>query len=127
MTQPLVTFDLREHYLLVTGHGARNSLAEMVTTASLIFQKAEETNSRKMLVDYRLLDIKVNLNEAFNIVKAYERKIPGLRNIVVAAVFEPHHRPFAGYWQELSERRGFTIRVFEDFAEAERWLVLKQG
>lgn len=123
MNLPTVTFELKDHYLLVTGHGVRKSLKEMVDTAATIIKKAEETNSSKMLVDYRQLDIQVRITEAFNIVKTYEQSLPQLRNIIVAAVFEKHHRVFADYWQEVSSKRGFTIKTFENFTEAERWLI----
>jgi hypothetical protein len=125
MNLPPVTFELKEQYLLVIGHGVRNSLAGMVETAGTIIKKAQETNSSKMLVDYRQLDIQVRITEAFNIVKTYEQSLPHLRNIIVAAVFEKHHRDFASYWQEVSSKRGFTIKTFENFTEAERWLVGK--
>jgi hypothetical protein len=125
MSLPPVTFELKEHYLLVTGHGVRNSLKDMVDTANMIIKKAQETNSTKMLVDYRQLDIQVRITDAFNIVKTYERSLPQLRNIVVAGVFEKYHRDFASYWQEVSATRGFTIKVFEDIIEAEMWLMGK--
>jgi len=125
MSLPPVTFELKEHYLLVTGHGVRNSLTGMIDSASLIMKMARETNSHKMLVDFRQLQINVRITEAFNIVKTYEKKMPDLRTVLVAAVFESHHRAFASYWQEVSSKRGFTIKVFEDFGEAEKWL-LKQ-
>ncbi|MBX2893980.1 MAG: hypothetical protein KF763_00960 [Cyclobacteriaceae bacterium] len=123
MSFPLVTFELRDQYLLVIGHGVRNSLADMVHTASLIINEAQATGSNKMLVDYRQLDIQVRITEAFNIVKTYEQNLPALRNMVVAAVFESRHRTFASYWQEVSSKRGFTIKTFEDFEEAEKWLI----
>jgi hypothetical protein len=91
----------------------------------MIMKKAHETNSTKMLVDYRQLDIQVRITDAFNIVKTYERSLPQLRNIVVAGVFEKYHRDFASYWQEVSATRGFTIKVFEDIIEAEMWLMGK--
>jgi len=125
MSLPPVTFELKEHYLLVTGHGTRNSLKDMVETANIIHQKVQETNSTKLLVDYRKLDIQVRITDAFNIVKTYERSLPELRNIIVAGVFEKHHRAFATYWQEVSAARGFTIKIFENFNEAEKWLVGK--
>lgn len=123
MSLPPVTFELREQYLLVTGHGVRNSLAGMVETANLIIRKALETSSNKMLVDYRQLDIQVRITDAFNIVKTYEQSLPELRLIRVAAVFENRHREFASYWQEVSSKRGFIIKTFEDFDAAERWLI----
>ncbi|MBN8578420.1 MAG: hypothetical protein J0L66_15865 [Cytophagales bacterium] len=126
MSHPPVTFELHAQYLLVIGHGVRDSLANMVDSANLIYKKAKETNSRKMLVDFRKLEIHVRITEAFNIVKTYEHSLPELRTIVVAAVFEPRHRDFARYWHEVSAQRGFTIEVFEDINEARTWLLAQE-
>ncbi len=119
----LVSFELREKYLLVIGHGKRDSFSSMAEASTLIYDKIVETKSRYLLVDYRTLQINVNLTEAFNIVKRYETTIPELRNITIAAVFDSRGRAFANYWKEISEKRGFSITIFEDIAVAEQWLL----
>ncbi|HZY82785.1 MAG TPA: hypothetical protein VFE50_24865 [Cyclobacteriaceae bacterium] len=125
MDQPLATFEVREKYLLVVGHGKRDNLRTMAEAAAMIVKKAVESNRNRMLVDYRMLEIEVHMSEAFNIVKGYENHQPELKNITVAAVFDNKALHFAHYWKEVSQKRGFRIEIFEDFDVAERWL-LKQ-
>lgn len=126
MENPLASFEVREKYLLVVGHGKRDNLKTMAEAASMIVNKAIETNRRFMLVDYRQLEIEVHMSEAFNIVKGYESHQPELKNITVAAVFNSTGLDFASYWKEVSKKRGFHIEIFEDIDLAERWL-LKQA
>jgi hypothetical protein len=118
----LVSFELRAKYLLVIGHGKRDSFLSMAEASNLIYDKIVETNSRYLLVDYRKLEINVNLTEAFNIVKRYETSIPDLKNIIIAAVFDSQGLVFGNYWKEISAKRGFSITIFEDIREAEHWL-----
>lgn len=126
MNQPLATFEVREKYLLVVGHGKRDNLRTMAEAAAMIVKKAIEANRNLMLVDYRLLEIEVHMSEAFNIVKGYENHQPELKNITVAAVFDSSGLHFAHYWKEVGRKRGFRIEIFEDIDIAERWL-LKQA
>jgi hypothetical protein len=126
MNDPLASFEVREKYLLVVGHGKRDNLKTMAEAAAMIVGKAVETNRKFMLVDYRALEIEVHMSEAFNIVKGYESHQPELKNITVAAVFTSRDLDFANYWKEIGGRRGFHIEIFEDIDVAERWL-LKQA
>jgi hypothetical protein len=123
MKDPLVSFELKENYLLVIGHGKRDSLADMAAASTEIYEKVLETKSRCVLVDYRNTEIKVHFNEAFNIVKRYEVVQPELKAIVAAAVFDSKGIAFGKYWSEVSRQRGFAFEVFEDFAKAENWLL----
>jgi hypothetical protein len=118
----LVRFELREKYLLVIGLGRRDSFSAMAEASNLIYDKIVETNSQYLLVDYRKLEINVNLTEAFNIVKRYETTIPDLKSITIAAVFDGEGLTFANYWKEISTKRGFSITIFEDITAAEQWL-----
>jgi hypothetical protein len=124
---PLVSFELREKYLLVIGHGKRDNLASMTEASALIYEKVLETKSRYLLVDYRYLQINVHLSEAFNIVKRYEVAQPQLKDLIIAAVFEGKGVEFGKYWKDISRQRGFFIEVFEDIGIAEAWLLAKAG
>ncbi len=124
--EPLASFEVRDKYLLVIGHGKRDNLKTMAEAAAMIVRKAVEVDRKFMLVDYRLLEIEVHMSEAFNIVKGYESHQPELKNITVAAVFSSKDLHFANYWKEISGRRGFHIEIFEDIVIAEQWL-LKQA
>lgn len=121
----LVSFEHREKYLLVIGHGKRDNLVSMTQAAAEIYAKVLETNAKYILVDYRQLQINVSLGEAFNIVKRYEIAQPELKSMIIAAVFDKKGVEFGMYWKEVSRQRGFYIEIFEDINEAEQWL-LKQ-
>jgi hypothetical protein len=123
MDSPLVSFELREKYLLVVGHGKRDNLATMTKAAAEIYDKVIETNVRYLLVDYRYLQINVRLGEAFNIVKRYETVQPLLKNLTIAAAFDEKGLDFGSYWKEVSRQRGFFIEIFDDINIAENWLL----
>lgn len=123
MDSPLVTFDLKEKYLLVNGHGKRDNLASMVEASAQIYAKIQETDSRYLLVDYRNLQISAHLCEAFNIVKRYEAVQPHLKNVIVAAVFQGNSVEFGTCWRDISQQRGFRFEIFEDLQTAEQWLL----
>ncbi len=122
MNLPLVSFELKEKYLLVTGHGKRDTLASMAESAAQIYAKILETKTRYLLVDYCKLEINAHLNDAFNIVKRYEVLQPDLRNVVIAAVFQGKNLEFGNYWKEVAGKRGFFIEIFENLKLAEEWL-----
>jgi hypothetical protein len=123
MQSPLVSFELKKKYLLVTGHGKRDNLTSMVEASAQIYEKVLETKSRYLLVDYRNLQINVHLSEAFNIVKRYEVIQPELKNLIIAAVFDRKGLDFGKYWKDISRQRGFFIETFEDILIAEEWLL----
>jgi hypothetical protein len=123
----LVSFELREKYLLVVGHGKRDDIATMERASALILAKAKETMTSSLLVDYRDLVINVKLSEAFNIVKHYEEAHPQLKNITIAGVFNPENTEFGKLWTEIGRKRGFTIEFFQDITIAEKWILDKQN
>ena len=120
---PLVSFELREKYLFVIGHGKRDNLAAMAEAAALIYEKVLETNSKYLLVDYRDLQINVHMSEAFNIVKRYEVVQPQLKELIIATAFNKRGLEFGQYWKDISRQRGFFIEIFEDLDAAEKWLL----
>lgn len=123
MDSELVSFEIREKYLLVIGHGKRDNLTAMNEASARIFEKIKEIKATHLLVDYRSLQINVQMNEAFNIVKRYEKVIPEMRNIRIAGVFSSGGLAFAQYWKQIALQRGFVIEIFEDLAQAEKWLL----
>lgn len=117
-----MSFELTEHYLLVKGHGRRDSFSSMVKASEMIFEKIRETNATHLLIDYRNIVANVRMTEAFNIVKRYEVAQPDFRNLTAAAVFGAKAMEFGRYWQEVSRKRGFFVEIFDDIEEAKRWL-----
>jgi len=122
MDVPLVSFELKEKYLLVVGHGKRDNLSSMIEASALIYEKIIEINCHHLLVDYRNLEINVHMNEAFNIVRRYETTQPELKHIIIAAVFTEKGLEFGTYWKEIGLKRGFHISIFDDIGLAEKWL-----
>lgn len=122
MDSPLVSFELKEKYLMVVGHGRRDNLAVMAEASAQVYQKVLETKTRYLLVDYRKLQINVHMNEAFNIVKRYEVLQPELKNLLIAAVFDGKGLEFGKYWKDIAIQRGFHIEIFEDIDAAEKWV-----
>ena len=125
MNLPKVTFELKDGYLLVIGHGVRNNLQEMNEAASEIYQKMYETQCYFLLVDYSKLEINVHMAEAFNIVKRYEAAQPNLKKATIAAVFSDAGTEFGEFWKEIGRKRGFTIESFDTIESAREWLKLK--
>ena len=127
MSEPLISFEVREKYLLVVGHGKRDNLMKMAEAADRIVKTAVEYDRRLMLVDYRKLEIEVPMSEAFNIVRGYEAHQPDLKQIIVAAVFDRKDNErgwiFGNFWKEIGAKRGFHIEVFDDIDVAEQWLL----
>lgn len=125
MSLPKVTFEIKDGYLLIVGHGSRNNLIEMTEAAAEIYRKMDETQCYFLLVDYRNLEINVNMGEAFNIVRRYEVAQPDLKKATIAAVFSSGGLEFGKFWKEVGRKRGFTIESFETIEAAENWLKLK--
>lgn len=123
MNQPLVSFEVTDHYLLVIGHGRRDTFAAMVEASETIFAKVHETKATRLLVDYRALRINVRMSDAFNIVKRYEAAQPDFRYVITAAVFDSDGMEFGKYWQQVSRQRGFVIEIFDSIDDARHWLM----
>ena len=120
---PQLSFELKDNYLLVVGYGKRDNLLAMSQASTQIYEKILETKSHCLLVDYRKLQVNLHLSEAFNIVKRYETVLTELRNLRIAGVFSEQGLPFAQYWKEISQQRGFIIEIFEEYEAAEAWLL----
>ena len=126
MDTPLISFEQKEKYLLIIGHGKRDNLTSMAKASGQIYDKVLETKNSYLLVDYRKLEINVHLSEAFNIVKRYEVVQPELKNLVIAAVFEGKGLEFGNYWKDVATQRGFFIEIFQDMNLAEEWLLRQE-
>jgi hypothetical protein len=123
MEEPLLTFELREKYLLVVGFGKRDNFSQMVKVSEMIYEKLLETNSKALLVDYRMLEVNLNMNEAFNIVKRSEKTQPQFKELIAATVVGPSAVEFGRFWKHVANQRGFKGELFEDFDQAEKWLL----
>ena len=116
------TIEKKDNYTLIIGEGERNDLASLVEGTKKIQQIAKENNTNHLLLDYRKVKLSVPLTEAYNIVKIYEKKMPGFSNLVMAAVVKKLDWEIAKFWESVSNKRGYTFKVFSQMNEANRWL-----
>lgn len=123
--QQLVSFEQREGYLLIRGHGVRNSIQSISKASEITYAKVLETKSRYLLIDYRVVTGKLPKTEAFNLIRKYESSMPFFGLAVAACVFGEGSMEFAQYWQQIGRQRGFDINLFPTLKEAEQWLLNK--
>ena len=119
------TIEKKDNYTLIIGEGERNDLASLVEGTKKIQQIAKENNTNHLLLDYRKVKLSVPLTEAYNIVKIYEKKMPGFSNLVMAAVVKKLDWDIAKFWESVRNKRGYTFKVFSQMNEANRWLAEK--
>lgn len=123
MEKPRVTFEQKENYLLVTGHGERNDFASIIDATTQINEMVVKLQNKYLLVDYREVKFNTPITNVFDVVRIYESKMPHLKNIIIAAVLSQLNSSFGKYWKEIAQQRGFNFMVFDDFASAEKWLL----
>lgn len=114
--------ELRDLYLLVTGHGSRNSLNKVLEGTQQIAKAIAETNCRYLLVDYSKVTTKLPVADAFNIVRIYESKVSEFQHIVMAIVINPDEEQFESFWEKICRMRGYQFKIFTDLHVAENWL-----
>jgi hypothetical protein len=123
MEEPRVTFEQRENYLLVTGHGERNNFADIIEATTQINEMVVKFQNKYLLIDYRKVKFNTPITNVFDVVRIYESKMPHLKNIFIAAVLSQLNSAFGKYWRDIAQQRGFNFMVFDDFAKAELWML----
>lgn len=127
MEQPLVTFEQKEDYLLVTGHGERNDFAAIMSATNRINEMVGTVKMKYLLVDYREVKFNTPITNVFDVVRIYETKMPDFKNLIVAVVLSHLNASIGKYWEEIAQQRGFNFLIFHDFATAEKWLLEKKA
>jgi len=95
----------------------------VVDLTKAIHHKIITTESRRILLDFQEVDLKLQWSEIFNLVRMYETSMPEFYNIAVGCVFNSSGLEFANYWRDVGQARGFTIQIFPTPKEAETWLL----
>ena len=123
MEQPQVTFEQKEDYLLVTGHGERNDFASIINATNQINEMVVTVKKKYVLVDYREVKFNTPITNVFDVVRIYETKMPAFKNLIAAVVLSHLNSSIGRYWGEIAQQRGFNFMIFHDFATAEKWLL----
>ncbi len=110
-------------YLFITGEGVRTDLTAMIEGTRKIYEAALENRCDFLLVDYSKVRFDVPLAEAYNIVKIYEGKMPEFSKIVMAIVVKRIDWELAKFWESISQKRGYSFRIFARLDEARSWLM----
>jgi hypothetical protein len=124
MSKYIKSHALCADYLLVTAHGVRNSSLEVAEGALELYQLIEKAKAKKVLLDYREVDFRNTVADAFNVVRLYER-MPLLKAIKLVTITNDKSIPLAKAWLEFAQERGFQFQYALNFEEAERWLLSK--
>ncbi len=119
----LFRVDLRDTIIHATGSGLCNDYGLVVDLTKAIHHKIITTESRRILLDFQEVDLKLQWSEIFNLVRMYETSMPEFYNIAVGCVFNSSGLEFAKYWRDVGQARGFTIQIFPTPIEAETWLL----
>jgi hypothetical protein len=127
VADPQVTFEQRDDFLLVTGHGERNNFAAIIDATAQINDVLVKLQKQYLLIDYREVKFNMPITNVFDVVRVYETKMPHLKNIFIAAILSKHNWDIGEYWKQISQQRGFNFMVFDDFAKAEAWLLQQRA
>jgi hypothetical protein len=49
--------------------------------------------------------------------------MPHLKDVFIAAILSKLNSSFGSYWRDIAQKRGFNFMVFDDFDQAEKWLL----
>lgn len=114
--------ELHKTIVHATGSGLCNQYGLVVDLTKAVHHKIITTDCRRILLDFREVDLKLKWPDIFNLVRMYETSMPEFYNITVGSVFNASGLEFANYWREVGQARGFTIQIFPTLKGAETWL-----
>lgn len=115
--------ELRDTIIHATGSGLCNQYGLVVDLTNAVHQQVISTHSKRVLVDFQDVDLKLQWADIYNLVKLYEGSMPEFYAIMVGGVFNASGLEFANYWRDIGKARGFTIQIFPIAKEAETWLL----
>lgn len=122
--QPI--FELKEEYLLVIAKGEINNLTDIIEDTLKIHEASQALNANRIFADYSKVNFNIPLNEAFNLVRYYENRIPSIiEEISLLAIVRNEDLEIAKFWESICNKRGFNVAVFTDYEAGKEWL-LKQ-
>lgn len=118
--------ELKDDYLLITATGERRNFMDIIEGTIQIYEASKSLKTSRILADYRGVAYHVALNEAFNLVRYYENKLPEFQEVSMVGIVQTKDLEIAKFWESICNKRGFNVAVFTDFEAGEKWL-LKQA
>jgi len=121
----MIYFEKKDKYLLIRGEGERKGMVVVAEGSKKMYEQIVESKKRLVLIDYRNVNFEMGHTDVYNVIRFYESKLPLLTGVVVAAVFNEENMGLGKTWTDVGTARGFNFRVFNDFTEAENWLLVQ--
>lgn len=117
-----ITLELRPEYLYAYVKGEADSYEITVGYWSEIAQACAENNVKRLLVDEDLAEQTVSMSDVYQ--GAADLSSMGLNGVKIA-FFDRHadHHDLNQFGELVATNRGLFCKVFNDFDEAERWLL----
>jgi len=117
-------FQGREEYLYVFGRAEVKTLPESLRTLELIAERCHSGNYNRLLIEE---DFGTQLAEE-DIMEVVMAMMMSFQNIKVAVV-DPRssNAPKNDFGENVSVNRGIHLRVFQELAPAEQWLLSDAG
>lgn len=123
MNAPTATITDKGDYLIVTEIGERTSLLDIVEDVKTVYEAAKAYDNKYLLVDFHQVNNIVPQTDAFNLVRIFESKFPDLSDLTFSYITNAENLQLVKFWEHISNQRGFKIKVFTNFDEAQNWLI----
>jgi hypothetical protein len=108
--------------LYVKAEGER-SFKTLMKITEQIMEACPQNDTCRALVDVRAMGSKLNIWETFRLVTSCFARVRNWHVLRKAAIVDREDvRPMYKFLETVADNRGYNLRVFEDTAEAIRWL-----
>lgn len=113
----------RDRYLYLLGEGIEDGLEKNIEIHEMIVNTCKERNCRRVLIDDRNVIYTASVVSIYMLAKHYaEFDVPHFIERA-AVVANPEFREDNQFFENAARNRGTNIRVFNEFNEAENWLI----
>src|SRR4030042_3858297 len=119
-----LTMEKQEDILHIKAEGERTFKTLMKITEQ-IMEACRQNNTCRVVVDVRAMGGKLNTWETFKLVTSCFSRVRNWHVLRKAAIVDREDaRTRYRFFETVADNRGYNIRVFEDTAEALKWLAL---
>lgn len=111
-----------QSYLHIIGSGDRNTVADIIHSATVLMTSISRYAHHKILLDYSRVRTQANHSDVFNISRIHEQETPELTHYIFAVIVNPLEWETEIFWEETNRKRGLNTKVFASEQEALAWL-----
>ncbi|MFP4547517.1 MAG: hypothetical protein ACLFQM_05250 [Fidelibacterota bacterium] len=114
------TSNLEDGILYITSRGVDESFEDVRNYATSLILTAQGTNCRKLLIDERNLEYRLNIMDTYKFAEYAVDNIPQITK--VAIVPDPECIDDAQFYENVVSTRGLRLRIFRDLESAKKWV-----